>query len=110
SNIKIEYKFIHEDKYLININIKFLSLLADYAGEEESYLEVDKNSSVKDIIKNLSLKYGKNFSNKILDSQNVLNKYIILILNDVDIRSFNGLDTIVKEGDVLTFLPVIAGG
>jgi MoaD family protein len=95
---------------LININIKFLSLLADYAGEEESYLEVDKNSSVKDIIKNLSLKYGKNFSDKILDSQNVLNKYIILILNDVDIRSFNGLDTMVKEGDVLTFLPVIAGG
>lgn len=95
---------------MINITVKFLSLLADYAGEEESNLKVGENTSVKDIIKNLTLRYGDNFKSKILDSQNVLSKYIIIILNDVDIRSFDGLDTTVKEGDEVTFLPVIAGG
>ena len=95
---------------MININIRFLSLLADYAGEEESNLKVDENSSINDIIKYLTSRYGNNFKSKILDSQNVLSKYIIIILNDVDIRSFDGLDTLIKEGDELTFLPVIAGG
>jgi molybdopterin synthase sulfur carrier subunit len=87
-----------------------LSLLADYAGEEESNLKVDENSSINDIIKYLTSRYGNKFKSKILDSQNVLNKYIIIILNDVDVRSFDGLDTVIKEGDELTFLPVIAGG
>ena len=79
-------------------------------GEVESILKVDEQSSIKDIIKKLTLKYGENFKSKILDSHNVLNKYVILILNGVNIGSYNGLDTVVKEGDKLTFLPVIAGG
>lgn len=79
-------------------------------GEVESILRVEEKSSIRDIIKILSLKYSENFKSKILGSHNVLNKYIILILNDEDVRSFNGLDTVLKEGDKLTFLPVIAGG
>ena len=79
-------------------------------GEVESILKVDEQSSIKDIIKKLTLKYGENFKSKILDSHNVLNKYVILILNGVNISSYNGLDTVVKEGDKLAFLPVIAGG
>ena len=94
----------------MNINIKFISLLADYVGEEESILKIDEKSSIKEVIAKLSSKYGENFTNKFLSSQNTLNKYIILLLNDIDVYSFKGFDTLVKEGDELTFLPIIAGG
>jgi molybdopterin converting factor small subunit len=101
---------LYEDYYLMNIKIKFISLLVEYIGEEELILKIDEKSSIKEILEILAIKYGENFKIKFLNSRNELNKYIKLILNDEDLRSFQGLDTVVQEGDELTFLPVIAGG
>ncbi|TFG03065.1 MAG: MoaD/ThiS family protein [Promethearchaeota archaeon] len=94
----------------MNIKIKFISLLADYTGEVESILKIDEESSVKDLIEKLIIKYGEKFVSNFLTSQNELNKYILLILNDKDLRTLNGLDTLIMDGDEITFLPVIAGG
>lgn len=95
---------------MINIKIKFISILADYTGVEELTLKVDEKSSIKDVIEKLAIKFGETFKTKILNSQNKLNKYIILILNDKDLRFFEGFDTFLQEDDEITFLPVIAGG
>ncbi|MHA2431026.1 MAG: MoaD/ThiS family protein [Promethearchaeota archaeon] len=95
---------------MIDIKIAFLSLLADITGKDAIILSIDENSNIKDIIKKLNLKFGKEFENTILNSPDVLSKYIILILNGKDIRSFDGLDTIIHQGDEISFLPAIAGG
>jgi len=95
---------------LIDIKIVFLSLLTDVTQEEEFILSIEENSSVKDIIEKLILKYGKEFERTILDSPDLLSKYIILGLNGNDIRSYDGLETIIQEGDEVAFLPAIAGG
>jgi MoaD family protein len=95
---------------MIDIKIAFLSLLADITGKDAIILSIDENSNIKDILKKLNLKFGKEFENTILNSPDVLSKYIILILNGKDIRSFDGLDTIIHQGDEISFLPAIAGG
>jgi len=95
---------------MIDIKIAFLSLLADITGKDAIILSIDEKSNIKDIIKKLNLKFGKEFENTILNSPDVLSKYIILILNGKDIRSFDGLDTIIHQGDEISFLPAIAGG
>ena len=95
---------------MVDIKITFLSLLADVTQEEEFILSIDEKSSVKDIIEKLVLRYGKEFENIILKSPDFLNKYIILGLNGKDIRSYDGLKTIIQEGDEISFLPAIAGG
>jgi len=95
---------------MIDVKIAFLSLLADITGKDAIILSIDENSNIKDIIKKLNLKFGKEFENTILNSPDVLSKYIILILNGKDIRSFDGLDTIIHQGDEISFLPAIAGG
>ena len=58
----------------------------------------------------LRSKLGKNFEESIFNIKDKLNKYIILGLNGQDIRKFDGLDTIINDGDELSFLPAIAGG
>jgi MoaD family protein len=95
---------------MIDVKIAFLSLLADITGNNVIILSIDENSSIKDMIKELILKFGKEFENLILNSPDVLSKYIILALNGKDIRSFDGLDTIIYQGDEISFLPAIAGG
>jgi len=39
-----------------------------------------------------------------------LSGYVAIVLNDMLLESLNGLDTTVKDGDVIKLFPVIAGG
>jgi sulfur-carrier protein len=39
-----------------------------------------------------------------------LNRYVNVYLNDEDVRVLDGLDTSVREDDVLNVLPAMAGG
>ncbi|MFX0007249.1 MAG: MoaD/ThiS family protein [Promethearchaeota archaeon] len=95
---------------MTNIKASFLSLLVDIVGKEEITISIIENSTIRDVLVKLRLSIGKNFEENIFNLKDKVNKYIILGLNGKDIRKFNGLDTIIKDGDELSFLPAIAGG
>lgn len=95
---------------MIYIKIYFLSILADITGKKEINLAVKENSTIKQILEKLILKFGKEFEKTILNSPNDLNKYIILGLNGKQIRSLDYLNKVIQEGDEISFLPAIAGG
>ena len=95
---------------MIEIKIFFLSLLADITGIEEIIMSFDDNSTIKDVLKELNLKFGKDFENTVMNTPDLLNKYILIGKNGKDIRSFEGLITTVQEGDEVFLLPAIAGG
>jgi len=95
---------------MINITISFLSLLADIIKNEEIVLSIGEKSTVKDVLNILVMNLGNELREIIFPSLDNLNKYIILGLNGKDIRSLNNLDTILQNGDEITFLPAIAGG
>ena len=88
----------------------FLSLLADKFGKEEFNFKLDHVITLKDLLNELNSKLGREFKETIIASEGKLNKYIILGLNGKKIGKFDGLDTIIKDGDELSFLPAIAGG
>ncbi|GAG80141.1 unnamed protein product [marine sediment metagenome] len=95
---------------MIEIKIFFLSLLADIAGIEEIIMSFDDNSTIKDVLKELNLKFGKDFENIVMNTPDLLSKYILIGKNGKDIRSFEGLITTIQEGDEVFLLPAIAGG
>ncbi len=95
---------------MINIKVSFLSLLADITGFKDIIMPINENSTIKDVLSSLILNYGSDFEKFILRSPDNLNKYVILGLNGKDIRSFDNLNTIIKDGDEISFLPAIAGG
>jgi molybdopterin converting factor small subunit len=95
---------------MIDVKINFLSLLADITKIKQLNLSIQENSTIKEILDRLIIKFGKDFESKILDSPSSLSKYIILGLNGKDIRTLNNLDTIVSNHDEILLLPAIAGG
>jgi len=95
---------------MIDIKIFFLSLLTDITGIEEIIMSFDDNSNIKDVLKELNLKFGKDFEKIVMNTPDLLSKYILIGKNGKDIRSFEGLITTVQEGDEVFLLPAIAGG
>jgi len=95
---------------LILIKASFLSLLVDIIGKEEISLSFDNTLTIKDLLMRLSSLFGKDFEENIFSAEGKLSKYIILVLNGKDIRKYDGLNTIIKDGDEISFLPAIAGG
>lgn len=84
--------------------------MADITGIEEIIMSFDDNSTFKDVLKGLNLKFGKDFENIVMNTPDLLSKYILIGKNGKDIRSFEGLITTVQEGDEVFLLPAIAGG
>ena len=95
---------------MFNIKIFFLSLLEDITGVNEITLNIDKNSTIKDVLKLLTSEFGKEFKITIFENPDTLSKYIIISLNGKDIRSLKNLESSLHDGDEVALLPAIAGG
>ena len=81
-----------------------LRRLTDGQGE----VEVEA-STVREAIEKLEEQYP-GFRERILDEKGELRRFVNLYLNDEDIRFLKGADTELKDGDVLSIVPAIAGG
>ena len=95
---------------MIKIKVKFLSLLSDLTESDETELEIVDNPSITDLFNSLRDKIGKEFERRVLTPTGDLNKYIILGINGKDIRTLDGIETVIKAEDEIVFLPALAGG
>ena len=76
-------------------------------GEREFIIE---GNTVKDIITNLSEKFGNDFKNKILDKNGNPKPVINIYINDENIKFLNELSTELNDNDEILFLPAVSGG
>ena len=81
--------------------------LRQYAGRAES-LELE-GATVGEVLSNLSSQYAE-LRKHLYNEQGALRNFINVYLNDEDIRYLQKQDTPVKEGDVISIVPSIAGG
>jgi len=65
-------------------------------------------TNVKEVLDNLGTKFP-NILGRIFDNGQ-LRRFINLYLNDEDIRYLDNLQSAVKDGDVLSIIPAVAGG
>ncbi len=95
---------------VINIKTSFFSLLEDIIGKQEISLTFENELTIRDILVKLNSLIGRKFEENLFNTRGALNKYIIIGINGKDIRKLEGLDTMIKDGDEISFLPAIAGG
>lgn len=89
------------------VEVKIPSLLQQMVGGAKS-LKV-KGNTVGQVLENLECLYP-GFKEKIISEDGKLRPFINIFVNEEDIYFLNGLDTAVKEGDVLWILPAMVGG
>jgi molybdopterin synthase sulfur carrier subunit len=66
-------------------------------------------STVNELLADLDRQYP-GFSNEIRDASGQVHRFVNIYVNDEDVRFLNRLDTPVKDGDVVSILPAMAGG
>ena len=97
------------------IRVKVLPGLSEFfdAKEAKSIIleeKIEEGATVGDIIKKLAAEH-QTFGAAVFDAKTQkMSGYVIIVLNDRLVESLNGLDTFVKDGDVIKLFPVIAGG
>jgi molybdopterin converting factor small subunit len=65
--------------------------------------------TVGEVLHTLKVRYPE-FGQRLYKTEDELNRFINVYLNDEDIRFLDNLQTPVKAGDELAIIPAIAGG
>jgi molybdopterin synthase sulfur carrier subunit len=94
----------------MDVTLKFLGSLRHSAGRDAISLDCKTEISVLDLLTSLA-KNVCDLRRNLLDEQFEIPKPSALILvNGKEISILNGLDTKVKNGDEIVFVPVVHGG
>ena len=92
-----------------NITIQIPTALRPQVGDQAS-IEIDgADTSVRAVLGSLSQQYPE-LGKRLFKSENEINRFINIYLNDEDIRFLDDLDTAIKAGDEVSIVPAIAGG
>jgi len=100
---------------MVSVRLEVLAGLSYiFAGKESEPVtfdeEAEEGSTVGDVIRKLADKYQA-FSDVIFDGRtNMLSGRVTVVLNDRLLEALNGLDTRIRDGDVIRLFPIVAGG
>ncbi|TDT51057.1 ubiquitin-like small modifier protein 1 [Fonticella tunisiensis] len=89
------------------MKVKFFAYLRDYTKAKE--IELEYCSTVDELLHRLCDRYGDEIRRKLFNGSELSNEIIILI-NGRHIAHLEGRNTILKEDDVISIFPVVAGG
>lgn len=96
----------------MKIRVKAFLTLRKIMGDQAS-LEIEAEKiTIRDLLEELSIRFGEEFRNVILEPESQSGfRYIQILVNGRHYRHLpNSLDTELKEGDELSLFPPVAGG
>lgn len=85
-------------------------MFRDAVDKKGEIIEFPVRASVGDLLNPLVDRYGDDFGLYIYDKEKWVRDYLSFMLNGVNVYSVEGLDTMLRDGDVLSILPPIGGG
>ena len=68
-----------------------------------------EGATIRDLIADIERQYP-GFAARITDERGEMLRFVNVYLNDEDVRYLKGKDTPLSDGDVVSFLPALAGG
>jgi molybdopterin synthase sulfur carrier subunit len=69
----------------------------------------EEGGTVRDVLQKLEARFPGLTKNVVTDDGD-LHRFVNVYVNDEDVRYLGSLETEVKDGDVLSILPAVAGG
>lgn len=90
-----------------NITILIPTAMRPQVDDNESLIV--SGDTVKDVLGTVTGQYPE-LGKRLFKSENEVNRFVNLFLNDEDVRFLENLDTALKDGDELSIVPAIAGG
>jgi len=93
----------------VKLRVKFLATLYELTGVLKTEVEVPDGLTIRGLIDALARKYAK-LREELLDEGGNLKPMYNILVNGRAVEWLNGLDTRLKDGDEVVFIPLAAGG
>lgn len=91
----------------MSVKVMIPTPLRPYTDNKDT-IEVD-GQTVRELLENLANKYPQ-LKRHLFSENGNLRNFINIYINDEDIRYLEGDNTKLKEGDIVSIVPAIAGG
>ncbi|MGP3667330.1 MAG: ubiquitin-like small modifier protein 1 [Candidatus Bathyarchaeota archaeon] len=93
----------------MKVKFRFFASLREIAGEKERTLELDKPVTVYEALNILSEFYGEKFREEIFEAE-TLTENLTILVNGLNIKTLDGVKTVLNDGDEISIFPPIVGG
>jgi len=93
----------------VKLRVKFLATLYELTGILRTEVEAPDRLTVRQLIELLAARYPK-LKEELLDDKGGLKPMYNILVNGRAIEWLNGMDTLLKDGDEVVFIPPAAGG
>ena len=97
----------------MQVSVRFFTSLREIVDKKEETLKFPENEkvTVDTVLKTLTQRYGKRFFEYVYDSKTKeVRGFLQFLVNGKSATTMNGLETELKDGDVLAILPPVGGG
>jgi molybdopterin synthase sulfur carrier subunit len=97
----------------LRVSVRFFTTLKELVGKREETLEFSDKEivTVNSVLKRLSERYGKGFIEYVFDDKTgEVKGFLQFLVNGRSASTLNGLDTKLRNGDVLAIIPPVGGG
>jgi MoaD family protein len=94
----------------VRIKVRYFTTLRELAGAREEEFCIEEESSLATLIAEISSKYGAEAYMYLHGSTGRLDPSLKILVNGVDTRRLQGVETTLEDGDVVAVIPPIGGG
>jgi molybdopterin synthase sulfur carrier subunit len=94
----------------MDVELRYYAMVRDAAGKRAETLSLPEGATVMDLIGCLVGLYGEPLRGYLYDEEGRLLDYLMFSVNEQDIRSLNGYETVLRDGDRVLVMPPIGGG
>jgi molybdopterin synthase sulfur carrier subunit len=94
----------------MTVIVKFLGALRHVSGAGELALDIKGDISIKELMNEIVREISALKRNLIDQQREDLRSNALILVNGREISVLNGLETNLKDGDEIVFVPVVHGG
>ena len=97
----------------MQVSVRFFTSLREITNKKEETLKFPEGEKVTadTVLKKLAQRYGKRFVEYVYDGKTgEVRGFLQFLINGRSVTALNGLQTELKDGDVLAILPPVSGG